>query len=154
RAARRPSAELAKASIFRLPRRLPRHLFPGQRPSGSISERHLGQGASAVGGKFNFNTPLPVNTLGTANIPNESTTDSTRGHRPSKTGSSSNSSTTDDNPTTTSGPGPVNTTSNNGSSSTVNTPQRTSTSSPPPRSTDLDTDPTRISPTSTPTSTR
>lgn len=113
--------EIATASIYGFPID-PLNTFLGAGLS-SMSERHLGQGAGAIGNKFNFTTPPQVNTLGTADIPDDTSSDSNStsntnsgpGNDSSTTGPSSDS-------TTTSGPRPVNTTSNNGSSSSSGTP--------------------------------
>ncbi|MEU9429121.1 hypothetical protein AB0D87_41065, partial [Streptomyces sp. NPDC048342] len=119
--------EIATASVFGFPID-PLNTFLGSGLS-SMSERHLGQGAGALGNKFNFTAPPPVNTLSTTDIPDDGT---------SSTNDPSHSSPTGDN-TTTTGLGPVNTASNKGSSSTNSTPHRTSsTITPPTRSTGAD----------------
>jgi hypothetical protein len=123
--------EIATASIFGFPID-PLNTFLGGGLS-SVSERHLGQGAGAIGNKFNFNTPAPVNTLGTADVPDDTDTDTDTNTR-SNTDSPTNGPSSDS--STTTGPGPLNTASNNGSSSTTNNPQRTSANNPPTESTD------------------
>ncbi|MFE6765630.1 hypothetical protein [Streptomyces sp. NPDC057689] len=65
--------ELATAAIFHLPVEGPMTFLGGG--LSAVSERHLGQGASALGNKFNFTKPPTVNTAHLPDTPDESTAD-------------------------------------------------------------------------------
>ncbi|MYW12522.1 hypothetical protein GT034_29880, partial [Streptomyces sp. SID2563] len=65
--------ELATAAIFHLPVEGPMTFLGGG--LSAVSERHLGQGASALGNKFNFTKPPTVNTAHLPDTPDDSSTD-------------------------------------------------------------------------------
>ncbi|NED14432.1 hypothetical protein G3I33_23450, partial [Streptomyces sp. SID9124] len=65
--------ELATAAIFHLPVEGPMTFLGGG--LSAVSERHLGQGASALGNKFNFTKPPTVNTANLPDTADDSTAD-------------------------------------------------------------------------------